>query len=398
MSARTLVVSLHGIDVGHLWADGTHTLFQLHASYLDAPRRPVLGQYFEDRLLKRARRVPGMHPWFENLLPEREGALRRRLARGLDVDPADSIGLLAALGSDLPGAVRVREDEQLPPGDGFLDEHEEAPAGPLRFSLGGVQLKFSLSGEPDRLSVGLSDGGGAAWILKLGSPDYPDLAENEHAIMTWCRLAGFDVPETRVIPVTALPDLGPLPDTATGFLVRRYDRAPASRVHQEDFAQVLNLQPFRKYEVAHAARLLDLVRQILGSDGAEEALRRLVAVVATGNCDAHLKNWSLLYPDGIRPALAPLYDQVATIAYPRLSADLAMRIGHARHLHQVAREHLLWVGAKGGVEELRCGELISQTLEGLRAAFREAEIPNRLAAVLIEHWSRVPLLRAFGLR
>ena len=29
----------------------------------------------------------------------------------------------------------------------------------------------------------------------------------------------------------------------------------------------------------------------------------------------HLKNWSLIYPDGRKPKLAPAYDFVATIAY-----------------------------------------------------------------------------------
>jgi serine/threonine-protein kinase HipA len=33
-----------------------------------------------------------------------------------------------------------------------------------------------------------------------------------------------------------------------------------------------------------------------------------------GNVDAHLKNWALIYPDGITPKLAPLYDPVCVTA------------------------------------------------------------------------------------
>ena len=33
-----------------------------------------------------------------------------------------------------------------------------------------------------------------------------------------------------------------------------------------------------------------------------------------GNVDAHLKNWALIYPDGITPRLAPLYDPVCVTA------------------------------------------------------------------------------------
>jgi hypothetical protein len=48
--------------------------------------------------------------------------------------------------------------------------------------------------------------------------------------------------------------------------------------------------------------------------------------VVVGNADAHGKNFSILYgSDG--PRLAPLYDLLATVAYPELSPQLAMRIG-----------------------------------------------------------------------
>jgi len=45
-----------------------------------------------------------------------------------------------------------------------------------------------------------------------------------------------------------------------------------------------------------------------------------------GNADAHGKNFSILYEaQGAR--LAPLYDLLATVAYPELSPKLAMKIG-----------------------------------------------------------------------
>jgi serine/threonine-protein kinase HipA len=46
----------------------------------------------------------------------------------------------------------------------------------------------------------------------------------------------------------------------------------------------------------------------------------------TGNADAHGKNFSILYAvEG--PRLAPLYDLLATVAYPELSPKFAMKIG-----------------------------------------------------------------------
>lgn len=45
-----------------------------------------------------------------------------------------------------------------------------------------------------------------------------------------------------------------------------------------------------------------------------------------GNADAHGKNFSILH-DEAGPRLAPLYDLLATVAYPELSPRLAMKIG-----------------------------------------------------------------------
>ena len=127
--------------------------------------------------------------------------------------------------------------------------------------------------------------------------------------------------------------------------------------------------------------LLSLACQILGAEGAEEGLRRMVAVVALGNCDAHIKNWSLVYPNRVRAAWSPLYDQVATIAYPDLDERLALRIGTAKYLHQVDRDNIQWVGNKIGLGAQRCDELIDSTLTELQGAFSGVEMPEELGPV-----------------
>ena len=60
------------------------------------------------------------------------------------------------------------------------DTRGEAP--PLRFSLAGVQLKFSALMETSKgltLPVG---GAGGDWIVKLPSPRFDAVPENEYAI------------------------------------------------------------------------------------------------------------------------------------------------------------------------------------------------------------------------
>ena len=72
-----------------------------------------------------------------------------------------------------------------------------------------------------------------------------------------------------------------------------------------------------------------------------DILRLLDAVIfaaLTGNADAHAKNFSFLYTDGTR-RMAPLYDQVCTLAWPELSKSLSMKIGSACSLAEVSPEH-----------------------------------------------------------
>ena len=62
-----------------------------------------------------------------------------------------------------------------------------------------------------------------------------------------------------------------------------------------------------------------------------EFVRRLVFSVLIGNGDMHLKNWSLLYPDGRTPLLSPAYDFVSTVPY--IPGDsLALSFGGAKSL------------------------------------------------------------------
>ena len=57
--------------------------------------------------------------------------------------------------------------------------------------------------------------------------------------------------------------------------------------------------------------------------------------VLIGNCDAHGKNYSLLY-DSPAPSLAPFYDLLSTAVYEGLTTRLAMSIDGATHLEEVS--------------------------------------------------------------
>jgi serine/threonine-protein kinase HipA len=122
------------------------------------------------------------------------------------------------------------------------------------------------------------------------------------------------------------------------------------RVHIEDFAQILGLYPEQKYASYNYETLANLVYKLAGESELDEFIRRLVFVIASGNGDAHLKNWSLIYPDGVNARLAPAYDFVSTIQY-KADDQLALNLARSKRWQDVTRESFLRLARKIGDDE-----------------------------------------------
>ena len=75
--------------------------------------------------------------------------------------------------------------------------------------------------------------------------------------------------------------------------------------------QVIGVNALRRVIVSIA----EVVWAEAGEPGVVELVRRLVFNALIGNADMHMKNWSMLYPDGRNAMLAPAYDLLSTIAY-----------------------------------------------------------------------------------
>jgi len=336
--------------VGVLQSRGDYTRFLIDPNYWDDPERPVLGLRFEDRpsdIHAAALRLP---PWFSNLLPE--GRLRDWIAIERGVSRQREMLLLAHVGHDLPGAVRITPDVQ-PPGEWETGEVEAGRSNlrPLehaetwKFSLAGVALKFSLLQQGDRLTVP-AGGQGGDWIVKFPHAEFPGVPRNEYAMMMLARTVGITVPETKLHIRTELPDLPPSlwpGEENEAYAVRRFDRGPGGGlVHIEDFAQVRGFYAEDKYRGSFETVASLAYR---GHDVAslQEFARRLVFCVLIGNGDGHLKNWSLVYPDRRNPNLAPAYDLVATAAYRRHSdgpEDLGLKFSNSRRFESVTLSRL----------------------------------------------------------
>lgn len=406
---NTLGVYLNGEIVGYLTQTQYNPIaFRFADSYRSMFDRPILSQSFEDDLTKtysgRNQKLP---PFFANLIPE-EGPLRSLIEHNLKIDSGDDIALLEAVGRDLPGAVeifRINDDDTsayhyldkyLP--EDFTNALEREEQG-LRFSLAGVQMKFSVIRDAEKITLPAKDQSGE-WIVKVGSTRFPFTIENEYAIMQWAKHTGFEVPECYLQNSNTLSDsLKKLAQFGEKvFIIRRYDRKNGLRIHQEDFAQVTNLQPHLKYDHIKYEQCGRLIKAIISDDAYYEFIRRLIFVIASGNADAHLKNWSLLYANSQHPSLAPMYDQVCTIAWPELKSELALNLAGTKNWFALEMKHFEQLGKRAGADPEKTLEVAKDTLSQLVDSWNNAQIASLLPQThtyqLQKFWDRIPILRS----
>lgn len=372
------------------------TEFSFYEEYRSRAPRPVLGQIFEDDLSRRHSNRMRLPPFFSNLLPE--GALRDLIAKRSEVSSAREFFLIAYLGEDLPGAVIVRPQGRLLADDSEEPIEEGDEEDSLRFSLAGVQLKFSMIREGRGLTLPVA-GRGGDWILKLPNSKFEQVPENELSMMTWAKRAGINTPETQLVDLTDVRGL-PVEVSGTkgrGFMVRRFDRTETGRVHIEDFAQVLGAYPARKYKGHNYETIAKILYAVSGRPALEEFLRRLIFIVAIGNADAHLKNWSLIYPDGVMAELSPAYDLVSTIQYASVDRRLGLNFAGSKRFEDVSMsgfERLAGILELGKEEVTRIVEAgLENIIRAWMALRADLPIPEPFKRRIEEHWSLVPLLR-----
>jgi serine/threonine-protein kinase HipA len=403
-----LDVRLYGQPIGTLTRlPGDQVLFAFNETYIANEDRPTLSLSFKDirgGLIKDVRptqtRLP---PFFANLLPEL-GPMRDLLAARASVKPQREFFLIAVLGRDLPGALEIQPAGGVMPHDDTAVVAEQSTTDaqfpePLRFSLAGVQLKFSaVKSAAGGLTVPV-DGVGGSWIVKLPSSRYPEVPENEFAMMELARRIGIAVPETKLIPVSRISGL-PVEVASLGeraFVIRRFDRAPSGELIQiEDFAQVFGVYPEEKYgrsgQRASYRNIAEVLWAETGAAGVTEFVRRLVFNVLIGNADMHLKNWSLIYPNRRTPELSPAYDFVSTIPY--IPDDkLALTFVDSKEFASVTVEQFERFAMKARLPTKLTLDTVRETVVRFADAWNNSSpaIPERVRQPIQEHLPKVPL-------
>ncbi len=406
-----LEVLLHGTAIGTItrFADD-RTLFAFNQAYIEDRQRPTLGLGFKDahgQLItdQQPTRVK-LLPWFSNLLPE--GHMRTYLAQRANIHPAREFFVLWVLGKDLPGAVSIRpaDGHAWPPaaggGGGAAagdDRDDRRHDNALRFSLAGVQLKFSAVSEAAGGLTIPAEGVGGSWIVKLPSREFEGVAENEFSMMTLAGKIGMDVPPIRLIDPASIRNLPEGLGTLKGqaLAVERFDRLDGQATHIEDFAQVFGAYPDEKYEKASYRNLARVIGAEASHADVEEFISRLVFNILIGNADMHLKNWSLIYPDRLRAALAPAYDFVSTIAYIR-DAHAALKFTRTKRFDELTVDELSRLADKALLPQKLVLDAAAKTValfhEHWAKEKKNFPMPDAVVKAIEEHIRTVPLAKS----
>lgn len=342
----------------------------------------------------------------DGLLPE--GQHRQALSSELKVATNDIYALLRRFGRDVAGALAItteepakRAPEAIPyTRDSLEQEVIDLPDRPLaihddsELSIAGLQDKLLLVRMPDGGWGRPAHGYPSSHILKVDDPLRPGLVAAEAECLKLAARLGLTSVEVQLDTIAERPCL----------VVSRFDRrtdtdGTVRRIHQEDLCQALARSPNAergrgKYQDAGGPSLreaADLLDRYAAKP--QDQLDRLLAAIAftvlIGNADAHGKNLALLHPTPEMVELAPLYDTVPTVLWPKLRKRGAMSIAGSWDLGAITVEDLLDEASAWRHPRERALRVVTETAERLREAALEFGTGSELTRYVIERSARL---------
>jgi serine/threonine-protein kinase HipA len=282
--------------------------------------------------------------FLRGLLPE--GRHLQALADLAGIATNDVHGMLARYGRDVAGALVIVDADDAPDRSRWkvepytdatleaevlgLDDHPLGVHDDSELSLPGLQDKLLLVELPDGQWARPMYGHPSTHILKVDDARFPGLVAAEADCLRLAHALGLAQTPPRTLNVADIDCI----------IVQRYDRVlvgdTIERLHQEDACQALDVDPAgargrAKYE-DEGGPSLRRVAQLLRAHGRdseqalEDLLREAAFTLLIGNADAHGKNISILHERDGTISLAPVYDTVPTVLWPRLRRRPAMSI------------------------------------------------------------------------
>ena len=298
--------------------------------------------------------------FFEGLLPE--GFMRRSVAKWMRTDENDYLSILARLGSECLGAIKIVEKDGLKPAPHYIKlTDEEVKSLASEGTTESVQLvtkaHLSLTGASGKVGLYYNDLKNE-WFLPVGEAPSTHIVKqshirlkkivtNEQLCLLTAKKLGIDIPESFII------NLGSLNDEEVLFATKRYDRkfegstnnldglVVPFRLHQEDFAQALGISAAQKYEkelAGYMKKMFNILRQYSSNPIADQIKMWDICIFnyLVGNTDNHIKNFSLVYSEDLRNIrLAPAYDIISTMIYESSTEEMAMSIGGIYNINEI---------------------------------------------------------------
>ncbi|CAI0970223.1 type II toxin-antitoxin system HipA family toxin [Serratia quinivorans] len=404
-SVQALALILHHVRIGVLaHYSGGKNILTFDPQYLALPEaiRPLftLRQRahpgYLEQVLMSSQRLP---PVLSNLLPE--GALRSWLAQSLKTHVNEEFPLMAWAGANLPGALEARALAASEIPAWALTSRGELEAVQIdvgldaqKFSLAGVQMKFSSLRKDGRFNIS-SQVGSDSWIIKTPSTVHRNLPENEYTAMRLAQAIGVEIPDIELVALGQLdnlPDIR-LADESYAYAIRRFDRSESGRVHAEDFAQIFEIYAHDKYRGKNYEQIAAYLYE-WGSEplvDVQQMVRRLLANILLANGDAHVKNWSMIYPNKTDVRLSPAYDIVTTLAYIPRESEVALNMAREKRWSMISMQTFEYWSQRVGIPWPAIRVHLLDAIDQARTLWPDllATLPmaEEHKAILQQHWA-----------
>jgi serine/threonine-protein kinase HipA len=362
---KHLSVFLHDLYVGELISQQGKLFFSYDKEYLQLPTaRPISTTMpLSDDIYTH----PIVAPYFSGLLPD-EG-VRYRLAKYLQISEKNIFGLLEAIGGECAGAVSIKaQSTTVNQQANYIVLEDKEALDVMRslenrpFLVGEDDIRISAAGAQCKLMIAFIDGKicipkgttPSTHIIKPNIPGFQDTVFNEYFCMTLAKKIGLISPSVQIYKI----------NQTSFYVVERYDRTlqnnQITRLHQEDFCQILNIPPEIKYEneggpsISDCFGVMDKFIQSGRMPGIDKLrlLKLIIFNFLIGNTDAHGKNFSVVYQkNGV--TLAPCYDLLSTVIYSSNGKDkMAMKIGGEYQLRLIQPRHWQRLANQIGFKEV----------------------------------------------
>lgn len=339
--------------------------------------------------------------FFESLLPE--GFSRKAVAAWMKADENDYITILAQLGRECLGAIKIVEgnDDRESGYELLSAERVKALAAEgatksteilleTHLSLTGASGKVGLYYNSDNNKWYLPKGDApSTHIVKQSHVRHKQIVLNEQLCIQTAKRIGIAVPESFIVSNGSQSDQDVL------YATPRYDRPLSEnkiidglkcpyRLHQEDFAQALGIFASDKYEKVpsgYMSRMFDLLRHnsVNPIEDQIALLRIIIFNYLIGNTDCHVKNFSLLYSEDLKSKrLAPAYDLVATRVY-RTTSNMSFYIGGELDITKINRNNFAISASEIGLSQKMVLDNFDYVANKLEGAMTEAaeELANK---------------------